>query len=78
MSQSLVLQTHALSLPSYTKNTVTEVSEVSRGFSSTKEILRGWDNERLLYSLGARGRLTPNRDLLQRFHCGIFNRLVRT
>lgn len=78
MFQTLVLQTHALSQSSYTKNTVTEASEVSRGFSSTKEILHGWDNERLLYSLGTRGRLTPNRDLLQRFHCGIFNRLVRT
>lgn len=72
MFQTLSTPTHALSLPSYTKNTMTEASEVSRGFSSTKEILRGWDNERLLYSLGARGRLTPNRDLLQRFHCGIF------
>ena len=41
MFQTLSTPTHALSLPSYTKNTVTEASEVSRGFSSTKKILRG-------------------------------------
>ena len=41
MFQTLSTPTHALSLPFYTKNTMTEASEVSRGFSSTKEILRG-------------------------------------